>query len=161
VYTFPEVVSTVFAENPGDFNVMSNGMRYGMVWALAPRHYQESMDERLTRPLSNYVKELIRIRSKHRDILFHGRFQDTLGAQIRTHPNLRHSVFRRGGDAGAQQACVVVNYGDRPADTSVRWNTWRGPVEICQPFEADRVDKLPATIRVAPHSCAVVVELRT
>ena len=27
---------------------MNNGMRYGMVWALAPRHYNDSLDERLT-----------------------------------------------------------------------------------------------------------------
>ena len=36
LYTFPEVTSTVFAENPTDFNVMNNGMRYGMV-GLSPR----------------------------------------------------------------------------------------------------------------------------
>jgi hypothetical protein len=161
VYTFPEVVSTIFAENPGDFNVMSNGMRYGMVWALAPRHYQDSMDERLTRPLSNYVKELIRIRSKHADILFHGRFQDTRGAEVRRHPNLRYSVFRSVEAVGARQACVVVNYGERAVETSVTLEGWLGAVEICQPFEEDRADRLPARLRVAPHSCAVVVELAT
>ena len=50
-YTFPEWTATIFAENPGDRNVMNNGMRYGFVWALAPRHYNASMDDPLTRPL--------------------------------------------------------------------------------------------------------------
>ena len=61
-YTFPEWTATICAESPGDFNVMNNGMRYGLVWAVQPRHYNDSMDERLTRPLSRYVQELIRIR---------------------------------------------------------------------------------------------------
>jgi hypothetical protein len=37
-------------------------MRYGLVWAMAPRHYSASLDEEVTRPLSIYVAELIRIR---------------------------------------------------------------------------------------------------
>ncbi len=43
-YTFPEWTSTIFAESPGDVNVMNNGMRYGLVWAMAPRHYNDSLD---------------------------------------------------------------------------------------------------------------------
>ena len=54
-YTFPEWKPTIFGESPGDFNPMNNGMRYGLVWALAPRHYNDSLDEPLQRPLSRYV----------------------------------------------------------------------------------------------------------
>ena len=43
---------------------MNNGMRYGFVWDLAPRHYNDSVDEPLTRPLAKYVSELIRIRKR-------------------------------------------------------------------------------------------------
>jgi len=73
-YTFPEWTATICAESPGDINVMNNGMRYGLVWAVQPRHYNDSMDERLTRPLSRYVQELIRIRSKHKMCSFWGDF---------------------------------------------------------------------------------------
>lgn len=159
LYTFPEVASTIFAENPADFNVMNNGMRYGMVWALAPRHYHDSVDERLTRPLARYVKELIRIRARHGDILFHGHFQDTLGADVPRHPDLRYSVFRGTRDEGSRRACVLVNYGNRPLETSVTWTTRRRRVEICQPDHEDRVATLPATLLLAPQTCAVVVEL--
>jgi hypothetical protein len=161
VFTFPEVVSTIFAENPADYNVMNNGMRYGMVWALAPRHYHDSLDERLTRPLARYVQELIRIRSKHRDILFHGRFRDTLGAVVEPHTDLRHSVFRADDSDEAPRACVLVNYGNRPIETSVEWSPpARGRVEICQPHRPDRTATLPATIDLPPQTCAVVVESR-
>jgi hypothetical protein len=159
LYAFPEIASTIFAENPADFNVLSNGMRYGMVWAMAPRHYQDSLDERLTRPLARYLKELIRIRSRHREILFHGQFEDTRGATVGRHPDLRHSVFRERGTNAARQACVLVNFGDRPVETTVDWDAPHGRVEICQPFEADRFDRLPAAVRLPPQTCAVVVEL--
>jgi hypothetical protein len=157
--TFPEVASTTFAENPADFNVLNNGMRYGMVWALAPRHYQESIDERLTRPLARYLQELIRIRTRHRDILFDGRLGRPERVRVRTHPDLRHSVFEARRPGGPGHACVLVNFGDRPLETSVDWDLAARVVEICQPFEADRQARLPTMVRLPPQSCAVVVEL--
>ncbi|HEY4152336.1 MAG TPA: DUF6259 domain-containing protein [Pseudolysinimonas sp.] len=157
VYTFPEVTSTIFAENPADFNVLSNGMRYGMVWAIAPRHYNDSLDERLTQPLARYLRELIRIRSRFAGLLFLGRFQDADGAVVNSHPALRHSVFR---DASDRQASVLVNYGDEPLEATVDWTAGL-QVDVCQPFEPDRVTVLPATVTIAPRSCAVVVESDT
>jgi hypothetical protein len=158
VFTFPEVTSTIFAENPGDFHVINNGMRYGMVWALAPRHYNDSVDERLTRPLARYVRELIRIRSKHVDVLFHGQFHDTVGAEVRRHTDLRYSVFRSRQERDARQACVLVNCGDRTLETSVSWASPWGRVEVCQPFKVDRLARLPATVSIPPHECAVVID---
>lgn len=158
VFTFPEVTSTIFAENPADFNVMNNGMRYGMVWALAPRHYHDSIDELLTRPLARYVQELIRIRSKHADVLFHGRFQDMQGAEVRGHPDLRYSVFKSTNEGDARQACVLVNYGDHVLETSMSWTNRSRQVEVCQPFEEDRMTQLPAIVSLPPQECAIVID---
>jgi hypothetical protein len=159
LFTFPEVASTTFAENPADFNVLNNGMRYGMVWALAPRHYQESIDERLTRPLARYLQELIRIRTRHRDILFDGRLGRPDRVRVGTHPDLRHSVFEARRPGGPRQACVLVNFGNRPLETSVDWYPAARTVEVCQPFEADRQARLPTMVRLPPQGCAVIVEL--
>jgi len=156
-YTFPEWTSTIFAENPGDINVMNNGMRYGLVWALAPRHYNDSLDEPLTRPLSKYVRELIRIRAKHKDLLFHGRFRDTAGAEVKAGKNVRYSVFE--GMERPGKACVVVNYGNEEATAEVTWPEGEGhTVELLKPFHPDTVDKLPVRVRLAPRTCAVVVQ---
>jgi hypothetical protein len=156
-YTFPEWTSTIFAENPGDFNVMNNGMRYGLVWALAPRHYNDSMDEALTRPLSEYVRELIRIRAKHKDLLFHGRFRDTWGAEVKADRDVRYSVFEGADKAG--KACVVVNFGNQEATAEVTWPGGDGhDVEVLRPFQPDTIEKLPVRIRLAPRTCAVIVE---
>lgn len=155
-YTFPEWTSTICAESPGDVNVMNNGMRYGLVWAMQPRHYNDSMDEPLTRPLSRYVQELIRIRTKHKALLFHGRFRDTLGAEIKAGPEVRYSVFE-GLDAPGK-AVVVVNFGNGENEAEVGWPGGAGrTVEVLVPFEPDRTASLPLGIRLAPRSCAVVV----
>ena len=156
-YTFPEWVSTICAESPGDFNVMNNGMRYGLVWAMQPRHYNDSMDEPLTRPLSRYVQELIRIRGKHKELLFHGRFRDTVGAEVKAGKDVRYSVFE--GMENPGKGCVVVNYGTEDASAEVTWPGGEGqPVEILKPFQPDAADKLPVKIQLAPRTCAVIVK---
>ena len=156
-YTFPEWTSTICAENPGDFNVMNNGMRYGLVWAVQPRHYNDSMDEPLTRRLSEYVRELIRIRAKHRDLLFLGRFRDTLGAEVRAGKDVRYSVFE--GMEKPGKACVVVNYGNEAAGAEVTWPGGEGEtVEVLKPFHPEAEDKLPVQVQLAPRTCAVIVK---
>jgi hypothetical protein len=156
-YTFPEWTSTICAESPGDVNIMNNGMRYGMVWAMQPRHYNDSMDDPLTRPLSRYVQELIRIRAKHKDLLFLGRFRDTIGAEVKAGPDVRYSVFE--SMAGPGKACVVVNFGNEEAGAVVGWPGGEGKsVEILRPFAADASGKLPVRIRIPPRTCAVVVQ---
>ncbi|MGH9402357.1 MAG: DUF6259 domain-containing protein [Terriglobia bacterium] len=155
-YTFPEWTSTICAERPGDFNVMNNGMRYGLVWAMQPRHYNDSMDEPLTRPLSRYVEDLIRIRAKHKDILFLGRFRDTMGAEVEAGENVRYSIFEGMGQPG--KACVVVNYGNEQATAEVSWAGGEGAsVEILQPFQPDTTGRLPVKLQVPPQTCMVVV----
>lgn len=154
-YTFPEWTSTITAERPWDFNVMNNGMRYGLVWAVQPRHYNDSMDDPLTRPLSRYVQELIRIRSKHKDVLFFGRFNDTMGATVSGSKHIRYSVFE--GMENHGKACVVVNFGNEETLAKVSWEGGGGqPVEILMPFRADISKTLPVEFKVPPRTCAVV-----
>jgi len=156
-YTFPEWTSTICAESPGDFNVMNNGMRYGLVWAVQPRHYNDSMDEPLTRPLSRYVQELVRIRSKHKDVLFFGRFRDTLGAEVKGGANVRYSVFEGMDKPG--KACVVVNFGDTEETAEVTWPGGEGSeVAVLAPFQPDKAQTLPARVHLPPRTCAVIAQ---
>jgi hypothetical protein len=138
---------------------MNNGMRYGFVWAMAPRHYSASLDESLTQPLSNYVKELIRIRKKYADILFTGRFMDTIGAKVQCGVNSRFSVFEPMNDT-MRKAVVVVNFDNKEDEMEVTIeNAKSGKAELCIPFQNDRIVQLPAKIKVPPRTCAVVVEV--
>ena len=111
----------------------------------------------LTRPLSRYVQELIRIRSKHKDVLFLGRFRDTLGAEVKGGANVRYSVFEGMDKPG--KACVVVNFGDEEETAEVTWPGGEGSqVEVLAPFQPDAVQTLPATVRLAPRTCAVIAQ---
>jgi hypothetical protein len=157
-YTFPEWTSTIFGESPGDFGPMNNGMRYGLVWDLAPRHYNDSVDEPLTQPLARYVAELIRIRKEYERLLFFGRFNDTMGAAVKGDADIRYSVFTplRAGETG--RACVVVNFGETDESAEVRFDGQNGDVVIATPFHEDRQATLPLKIIVPPHQLAVVVQ---
>jgi hypothetical protein len=137
---------------------MNNGMRYGMVWALAPRHYNDSLDEPLTRPLARYVNELIRIRTKYRDLLFEGRFNETSGATVKGAADIRYSVFNAMNAADKRRACVVVNFGDRDETAEVKFDGADGrEVEISAPFEKDRKGTIPVRLTIPPHRCVVIV----
>lgn len=155
-YTFPEFTNTIFAESPGDVNIMNNGMRYGLVWAVAPLHYNEGMDTPLMQPLSRYVQELIRIRSRYKETLFHGRFRDTEGAEVKGGSLVRYSVFESEGQPS--KAVVVVNYGNTEDTATVNWRGGaRGRVEIAIPFQKETQGSLPVRVRLPPRTCAVVV----
>lgn len=155
-FTFPEWKPTVFGESPGDFNPMNNGMRYNMVWALAPRHYNDSLDDPIEQPLSRYVSELVRIRKHYRDLLFDGRFRDTLGADVSGGKDLRYSVFEN--DSATGRAVVVVNFGEQPESAIVNVTGANGrEVEISAPFAPDRKGTLPLNLNIPPSRCAVIV----
>jgi hypothetical protein len=156
--TFPEWTATIFGESPGDFNPMNNGMRYGLVWALAPNHYNDSVDEPLTRPLARYVNELIRIRKKYEDLLFYGRFNDTVGATVRGSNAVRYSVFNPFQPEGQGRACVVVNFGDTPESVEVNLEGVSGEVIIASPYQPDRTATLPVRLSIDPHQLAVIVK---
>jgi hypothetical protein len=157
-YTFPEWTGTIFGESPGDFNPMNNGMRYGLVWALAPRHYNDSADEILTRPLARYVNELVRIRKQYQDLLFYGRFNDTLGATVQGDADIRYSVFRSAKTDDPSIACVVVNFGDAPESAEVNFDGVSGGIVIATPFNPERRAHMPVRLSILPHQLAVIVK---
>lgn len=157
-YTFPEWTGTIFGESPGDFNPMNNGMRYGLVWALAPRHYNDSVDETLTRPLARYVSELIRIRKKYEKLLFYGRFDDLKGAMVQGDPDIRYSVFSSGNAGDVSRACVIVNFGDTSESANVNLEGVSGAVVVASPFQPEREAQLPVHLSIPAHQLAVIVK---
>ncbi|MGB7266291.1 MAG: hypothetical protein WBC92_12320, partial [Terracidiphilus sp.] len=157
-YTFPEWTATIFATTPGDYNELNNGMRYGFVWDIAARHYSESVDEPLTRPLARYVSELIRIRKEYADLLFLGRFNDTMGATVKGDPDIRYSVFDPLQTDSKGRACVIVNFGTAPESAELHLDGMSGEVTIATPFHPDRKATLPVTLSIPPHELAVIVK---
>ncbi|HEV2576338.1 MAG TPA: DUF6259 domain-containing protein [Acidobacteriaceae bacterium] len=157
-YTFPEWTGTIFGESPGDFGPMNNGMRYGLVWDLAPRHYNDSVDEKLTQPLAKYVSELIDIRKRYEELLFFGRFNDTMGATVTGGTWIRYSTFTTFTPNDGKRACVVVNFGDTPEQAAVALDGESGEVTIARPGEAETTAQLPVKLEIPPHRLVVVVK---
>jgi hypothetical protein len=137
---------------------MNNGMRYGLVWDLAPRHYSESVDEEVTRPLSRYVAELIRIRTEYKDLLFTGLFRDTLGAVVTGSTEIRYSVFAPKDEKDRRRAVVLVNFGEKDASALVRLQgADHQRIRVVIPFEPERDSPDSEPIHVPAQRCAVVV----
>jgi len=156
-YSFPEWTSTIFAENPFDFNIMNNGMRYGLVWALAPRHYNTSMDDEVFKPLSAYVSELIRIRKKYEEILFLGIFKDTIGVHVKCGINSRYSVFEN--KSATKKAVVLVNFDNKEDSFEVSLlNSAKKQYELLIPFQKDRILNENEKVKVPARTCAVIIE---
>jgi hypothetical protein len=157
--TFPEWNFVALGQQPGDFDRLNNGLRYGLVWVMAPRMFTASMDEPLTRPLSRYLSELIRIRKQYGNLLFDGRFTDRMGATVDgDKENIRYAVFEPMNSGGSQRACVVVNFGDQQESVDVSIQGSEGQeATISAPFQSDRVVVLPTKLVVPPHRVAVVV----
>ena len=132
-------------------------MRYGMVWALAPRHYNDSVDETLTHPLAQYVSELIRIRKKYEDLLFYGPFNDTFGAAVHGDADIRYSVFLASQASDSSRACVLANFGDAPESVELNFEG-ASRVVIARAFETDVEARLPLRLSISPHQLAVVVK---
>lgn len=138
---------------------MNNGMRYRFVWDLVPRHYNDSADDPLTRPLARYVSELIRIREEYANLLLYGRFNDTMGATVAGGgPYIRYSVFDPFHSSAKGRACVIVNFGNSPQTVEVSLDGMTGNVFIAAPFHADRTAVLPVRITIPPDRLAVVVK---
>jgi hypothetical protein len=157
-YTFPEWTATLFGETPGDYHQMNNGMRYGFVWDLSPRHYTASVDEPTTQPLARYVSELIRIRKQYADLLFLGRFNDTMGASVTGDPDIRYSVFDPLQPGSRGRACVIVNFGSAPESAEVHLDGLEGEVTIATPFQAGRTATLPVKMTIPPNTVEVIVK---
>jgi hypothetical protein len=101
---------------------------------------------------------LIRIRKKYEDLLFYGRFNDTLGVTVRGDADIRYSVFKSAQPNSPSQACVVVNFGDAPESAEINIDGVSGSVVIATPFLPDRNDHLPVRLSIPPHQLAVVVK---
>ena len=57
------------------------------------------------------------------------------------------------------KACVVVNFGNDEETAEVTWHNGEGrPAEILRPFQPDTVENLPVKVRLAPRTCAVIVQ---
>lgn len=156
-FTFPQWVPAIAVNQPYDFNVVNNAVRFGYQLLIGPAHYTASMQHKPMRKLSAYIGEILRIREELKDTVFLGEFLDILQVYVEAPEDIKFSVHRNPGTG--KRACVLVNFGDvsHQALVSFEGNSG-GAVRIYQPFEKVRLGKLPSDVLLPSERLAIVVE---
>ena len=161
-YTFPEWVDAYTVTQPYDYNVVNNAVRRGACLNIALANFTGYMGDPLYQPLSNYIKEIQRIRRELKDTIWMGEYLHTLGVEIdasgddMTH--LRHGVFRN--PQSGKHAVVFVNFSADPRRVSVKSFEANvgGPVRIYRPFEEVESVNLPLNLTLPLKGLAIIVE---
>jgi len=132
-------------------------IRYGYQLLIGPVRYSASMSDDQLRQISQYIAEVLRIRGELKDTIFLGEFLDTLEVSVEAAENLKYNTHRNPNTG--KRACVLVNLGQRPVQTTVSFQgNAGGRVSIHRPFKEVQRQTSPATVLVDGERFAVVVE---
>jgi hypothetical protein len=156
-YTFPEFLPTFAVAQPWDYVNVNRAVQYGYQILVGPVRYSASMGDEQSKPISEYIREVIRIREELKDTIYLGDFLDNQEVVVEAAQNLTYKAHRNARTA--KRACVLVNQGAGPLETRVsfRGNTG-GKACIYQPFEEARTQGFPAYVSIPGERLAIVVE---
>ena len=157
-YTFPEWVDSCTVYQPYDYNVVNNAVRYGFFLHIAFGNWTSYMGDELYKPLSNYIKEIQRLRGDLKDTIYMGEYLDNLEADVEVPEDMRYGVHRN--TESGKRAVVAINFDTEPHDLSVmsfEGNTG-GSVYIYEPFKERVEGRLPLSLVVPGERLAIVVE---
>ncbi|MFH1008576.1 MAG: DUF6259 domain-containing protein [Candidatus Latescibacterota bacterium] len=156
-FTFPEWLPAIAITQPYDYNVVNTAVRFGYQLLIGPAHYTASMQDGPMRPLSTYIREILRMREELKDTIFMGEFLDTLETHVQGHERIRFSTHRN--PRTGKRACVLVNFGETPHRASVSFaGNLAGTARIHRPFEKVRSRKFPVTLTIPAERLAIVLE---
>jgi hypothetical protein len=156
-FTFPQWMPSYVLWQPFDYNVVNNALRFGYQIYVTPATHLVSMDDPAYRPLSTYIREILRLREELRDTVFMGEFLDTLEAQVDAPEAVKYNTHRN-PQTGAR-ACILVNFGGEPVQAGVAFDGKPGgAVKIYRPFEEVVEARTPVTVTIPPERPVIVVE---
>lgn len=81
-YVFPEWTSCQHVNVPYEFNTVNGAILTGSVICVEPDMYQGTLDHPLWRKMGDYIREVERIRKRFMEVIFTGKYHDTMGATI-------------------------------------------------------------------------------
>ena len=155
-YTFPEFFPTFAVVQPWDYNNVNNAVRFGYQLLVGPVRYSASMANEQSRPISAYIREVIRIREELKDTILFGEFLDTLEVTVEAGDHVKYSVHRN-SETG-QRACVLINLGETPEDVTIGFAGPPAPVRIHMPFQEPQTFEPPVALTIPGERLAIVVE---
>jgi hypothetical protein len=81
-FVFPEWTSCQHIGVPYDYTGVNGAVLTGSVICVEPDAYQGSLNQPMWEKLGSYIKEIERIRNEIKEIIFTGKYYDTLGANV-------------------------------------------------------------------------------
>lgn len=159
-YVFPEWTSASHISAPQDFQGINSAILNGAVICVEPEEYQGSLDQPIYKPLAGYLKETDRIRGILNDIIFMGKFYDSVGAQIHE-VNTSNSIrFKVHGDIKTNQRAILVA-NNKLAPSTYTWKFLHKDVKqatLYAPFEEPRTINQGDQITIKGEGLHFIVE---
>jgi len=116
-----------------------------------------SMEYSVWKPLSGYIKELMRIREELKDTIFLGRYTETMGVKVKGDNFLKYCTHEN--PQTGKRACVLANYGETVGKAWVVFEGGSGGmVSVYQPLAAKKTAQPPITVTIPPERLVIVIE---
>jgi hypothetical protein len=103
-YVFPEWTSCQHVSAPNDYIGINGAVLTGSVICVEPESYQASLSHPAWQRTAEYIREVERIRAELQDVIFLGKYHDTLGAKITLILDPRDTVIDEGDAASIRGA---------------------------------------------------------
>ncbi|KPJ51799.1 MAG: hypothetical protein AMS16_07375 [Planctomycetes bacterium DG_58] len=170
-FTFPESLPAFAVVQAFDYGSVNNAVRFGGQLLVGPGRWSGSMGDASWRELAEYIRAVIVLRERLKDILFLGEFLDELDAEVEAEEGVRFSVHRgvkaeegvrfsvHRNPATGRRACVLVNFSRTGRRASLTFAGNRdGAVRIHRPSVEPEPARLPVSLTIAPDRLVVVEE---
>lgn len=116
-YAFPEWTNMQAIAQPYDYALVNNAVLYGYTIMTGPKHLTASIGDPLYEDIGIYVREVIEVYERLREVITLGEYLGEAGAEVRAGGSVR---WRMHQDCGwGRRALVIANYGMAPAPVTV------------------------------------------
>lgn len=175
-YVFPEWTSCQHVAAPYDFNGVNSAVLTGSVICVEPDSYQNTLGHPQYKKLGEYIKEVEGIRKELADIVFLGRYYDTLDGlvnEVTIAPGESQPKYSPTGSGALpyrvhghrdtdQRAIVVANTSLQ--DRTFFWEFLKGRVteaDLYEPFQPVRTVSSSEPVSIKGQSVQILVEHRS
>ncbi|MHB1455463.1 MAG: DUF6259 domain-containing protein [Armatimonadota bacterium] len=157
-FVFPEWINSLAMNQPYDYTVVNQCVRYGYHLMIGPKNWTASIGDELYKPLGAYIKEVLPIWEELKETIFFGEFLDNDGVEYEGTTETRCSVHRN--LKTGKKATIVVNFSTEPREVSIDsfGDNKNGTVRIYQPYAKVKTAKLPLIFSVLGERFVAVVE---
>jgi hypothetical protein len=157
---FPENAEAQMISSAYDYLGVNNLVRDGHVVMVAPRNFCASMGWKPWHGLSNYIKEVKRIRDQLQDTVFFGEPLEHEGVKLSAAATtgVEYSVFRN--TTSGRRVCIFTNARMTAAKQALQGfdGSRSSEVRVWTPFAETKVVILPAEIVIPPERIVFVEE---